>query len=104
VARHGRGGMVRRELIEGRVMVRSLHDDLVPPGRRIFVRKHAHAPWSAVAPDLRRRVGLMAGAERAAIDSVSPGVGPLLAIRRENARLAGDRILLDHRFRATAMR
>ena len=96
IAADDRCSVIWGELIERCPMVGCLHDHLVLLGGRIFVRENADAPRGAVAPDLRRRVGLVAGAEWAAVGPFAKNVRALLPMRRDEHRVAGDRIPFDH--------
>src|SRR6266540_2770174 len=83
-------------------MIGRLDDDLVPVGDEILVRDDADRPRVAVAPDLRRRLGLVAGAEGADdLLVAAEGVRAEEALGGEEDRRAGDRIPADHGTRSS---
>src|SRR6266542_360125 len=88
--------VLRRELIECGVMVGGLDDHLMPLRRRILVRKNPDAPRVAVTPDLRRRVRFVPGTKGAAVGAFAKNVRAFLPLRRDEQRVAGNRISSDH--------
>src|SRR5207302_5742063 len=90
------------EIFEAGIVIGRLDDDLVPVGGRVLVREHADRPWIAVAPDLRRRLVLVAGAEGADdLLVAAEGVRAEEALGREEHWRTGDRIPADHGARSS---
>src|SRR5438132_1403441 len=91
---HGARGVLRAQAVEGVVVPRALDDHLVMFPCRELVGKDPHPPWVAVARDLRRRLRLRAGTEGAGRLVVDERA--LVALRRQDDRIAGDGRLADH--------
>ena len=91
------GCVIRRKLIECRVMIGCFDDHFMSLRGRIFVRKDADAPRIAVAPDFRRRVGFMPGTERAAIGALAKNIRSLFAFRHDQHRIVADHLAIEQR-------